>query len=97
MKKVKKVIVEAIREVKNKAQIVAEEVSNVIAPKKENNLQKSTYIPKNGGQNKPRNGYQKSVRFEIIPDHIREDFVAPVPQTTATKESILARLRSAGY
>ncbi|MGG1400568.1 hypothetical protein ABE288_22500 [Bacillus salipaludis] len=84
---------DVIKKTAEKAQEVAKKVSNVIAPKKERKAQKSDYKPQNGG----RKWGKKPIRTEMIPDHMREDFVAPAPQTTATKESILARLRSAGY
>ncbi|MDQ6599238.1 hypothetical protein [Bacillus salipaludis] len=64
-----------------------------MASKREKGVQRSQEKARNGGQKWGK----KPIRTEMIPEYMNEDYVAPAPKTTATKESILARLRSAGY
>ncbi|MDQ0197944.1 helix-turn-helix domain-containing protein [Neobacillus ginsengisoli] len=89
LKKIKKVIVEAVREVKEKAEIVVQEVKEVLAPKKSKHQTKPSSKPHN-----------KITRTELLPDWFDKDTETKsvvTDETLKAKADILARLKSAGF
>ncbi|MFB3164703.1 helix-turn-helix domain-containing protein [Neobacillus sp. 179-J 1A1 HS] len=102
LKKVKKVIVEAVREVKNKVETVAQKVSNAITTKREKNVQTSQNKAQNSGQKWSK---KAPIRTEILPDWWEESTIEIKKKNSLqqdqkpsiTKEMILKRLRMAGF
>ncbi|ETI67257.1 helix-turn-helix domain-containing protein [Neobacillus vireti] len=73
LKKVKTVIVEAVREVKNKAQIVEEKVQNTITRKEKRSYKQAQNDNQKPAQNNYQNwGKKAPIRREILPDWFKD-------------------------
>lgn len=83
-----------------KQQLLADDTAKIDTDKQYKSLLEyrlKSWQPKQQQPQKKRSTSRKPIRTEFIPDHMKDDYVAPAPQSQTTKADILAKLKAAGY